>query len=161
VAGLLTEPPWLGQEIGHSERFPEELRRYKEKTMATSDEMPVWESVPCAYCQGTGRDRWELLSPLSLCSACGGRGSQLVQAPYRTCAHCAGDGAHPHLRVTCTTCHGLGVVYVAADAVPCGRCGGRGVDPQSEIDLACLLCGGSGWLAPTQELRPLENPTGS
>jgi len=28
VAGLLTEPPWLGQETGHSERFPEELRRY-------------------------------------------------------------------------------------------------------------------------------------
>ena len=28
MAGLLTEPPWLGQETGHSERFPEELRRY-------------------------------------------------------------------------------------------------------------------------------------
>jgi len=28
VAGLLTEPRWLGQETGHSERFPEELRRY-------------------------------------------------------------------------------------------------------------------------------------
>ena len=28
VAGLLTEPRWLGQETGHSERFPEKLRRY-------------------------------------------------------------------------------------------------------------------------------------
>ncbi|PKO23133.1 MAG: hypothetical protein CVU38_05800 [Chloroflexi bacterium HGW-Chloroflexi-1] len=28
VAGLLTEPRWLGQETGHSERFPELLRRY-------------------------------------------------------------------------------------------------------------------------------------
>ena len=31
MAGLLTEPRWLGQETGHSERFPEELRRYKKK----------------------------------------------------------------------------------------------------------------------------------
>ena len=28
---ILTEPRWLGQETGHSERFPEELRRYLEE----------------------------------------------------------------------------------------------------------------------------------
>ena len=33
MAGLLTEPRWLGQETGHSERFPEELRRYPLRTI--------------------------------------------------------------------------------------------------------------------------------
>jgi DnaJ-class molecular chaperone len=113
--------------------------------MTASSETPAFESVHCAYCQGVGLDRWGLMSPLSFCSACGGSGTQQVQIPHRTCAHCAGDGAHPHLRVTCTTCSGAGVVYVPADAVQCPRCVGKGVDPDSELYLTCLRCGGSGW----------------
>jgi RecJ-like exonuclease len=103
------------------------------------------ETVTCAYCGGIGHDRWNLLSPLSLCSACGGRGTQLIQPPIRSCAHCGGTGIHPHLRVTCTTCRGAGAPHVAADAVPCRRCEGKGVDPSSELYLTCLRCGGSGW----------------
>jgi DnaJ-class molecular chaperone len=105
----------------------------------------AFESVTCAYCRGLGRDRWDLLSPLSSCSACAGHGTQLVRTPHRTCAHCGGDGAHPHLRMTCTTCGGAGVVHVPEDAMPCPICGGRGIEPPTELHLACLLCGGRGW----------------
>lgn len=107
------------------------------------------ETVPCAYCSGTGHDRWNLLSPLSLCSACGGRGSRQIQPPIRPCAHCDGTGIHPHLRVTCTTCSGAGALHVPADAVPCPRCEGKGVDPKTELYLTCLRCGGSGWWSNT------------
>jgi DnaJ-class molecular chaperone len=113
--------------------------------MTTTVDTTVFETVTCAYCGGTGKDRWNLLSALSRCSACTGTGTHIVQAPYRACAHCAGTGRHPHLRVTCTTCRGAGVVHVPDDACVCSRCGGRGVDPQSELDLSCLRCGGTGW----------------
>jgi len=103
------------------------------------------ETVPCAYCGGTGHDRWDLLSPPSLCSACGGRGTRQLQPPIRPCAHCSGTGIHPHLRVTCTTCGGAGALHVPADAVPCPRCAGAGIDPKTELYLTCLKCGGSGW----------------
>jgi DnaJ-class molecular chaperone len=114
--------------------------------MATrTDKAIVWETVSCAYCQGTGHDRWDLLSALSSCSACSGRGTQLVEAPVKPCPHCGGTGNHPHLRVTCTTCHGAGMVHVAPDAIVCPVCKGRGIAPGSELYLACVRCGGGGW----------------
>ena len=113
--------------------------------MKNAPEATTLETVTCAYCSGTGRDRWNLLSPHSLCSACGGRGTRIIEAPIRACAHCGGTGIHPHLRVTCTTCGGAGAVHVPADAIPCPRCEGKGVDPVSELYLTCTHCGGSGW----------------
>ncbi len=40
MAGLLT-PRWLGQETGHSERFPEKLRRYGELEVVMLKAMTV------------------------------------------------------------------------------------------------------------------------
>lgn len=108
----------------------------------------LWAMVRCGYCRGTGLDRWNLLSPLSVCSACAGRGEQAVLLPYRTCAYCKGEGVHPGLRMTCTACHGLGVVHVSENAVNCSRCAGTGVEPGSERKLSCLDCKGTGWRSP-------------
>ena len=56
VAGLLTEPPWLGQETGHSERFPEELRRYSVETVPWHSGAPVASAgqASCANCLSEG-----------------------------------------------------------------------------------------------------------
>lgn len=109
-----------------------------------------WRDIKCAYCNGSGRDRWGLLSELSACSACGGRGRQRIRVPYRRCAHCNGTGVHPHLRVTCTTCSGLGSVHVKEPVISCPTCQGTGQDSHSEIDLACVACGGTGWVSVEQ-----------
>jgi len=111
-----------------------------------TDATHEWHKVKCAYCNGTGHDRWNLMSPLSTCSACSGRGYHHVEAPYRTCAHCGGAGVYPHLRVTCTTCGGVGSIHVPAHAVVCPQCNGAGRQPKSELDLSCTKCGGAGWV---------------
>jgi len=67
VAGLLTEPPWLGQETGHSERFPEELRRYEDtmETMIVALGFVLRVGVPVALLFGVsaGLARWDARRP--------------------------------------------------------------------------------------------------
>lgn len=115
-----------------------------------------WREIKCAYCNGSGRDRWGLLSELSACSACGGRGRQRIRVPFRRCGHCGGSGVHPHLRVTCTSCGGIGSVHVEEPATTCPACQGKGQDPRSELNLTCITCGGTGWLSAQQ---PIEKET--
>jgi len=103
--------------------------------------------VRCAFCQGTGKDPFRLLSPLSACGVCGGKGKVLVGAPYVSCAFCGGTGIHPRSRLTCTACMGKGVIHVEEPTQTCPVCHGRGVDPTGDLELACTTCGGAGVVA--------------
>ena len=98
--------------------------------------------VRCAFCNGTGKDPFGILSRLSTCCVCQGRGAVAVEDSHELCAHCGGTGAVK--RLTCTVCGGRGVL--AALKCPtqvCPECGGTGDDPSAPA-MACLECRGRG-----------------
>jgi DnaJ-class molecular chaperone len=101
-------------------------------------------AVPCAFCKGTGKDPFELLSALSRCETCEGVGANQVFAPFVPCGECQGTGVQPHKRLTCSICGGRGVQSIPASSKTCAECAGSGIDPRSEIHLACVPCNGSG-----------------
>ena len=68
------------------------------------------KTIQCAFCRGKGKDPFQLLSKLSLCQVCGGKGKVNVPFPYDTCPVCRGSGIQPHTRLVCTTCNGKGVI---------------------------------------------------
>jgi len=101
--------------------------------------------VRCSFCGGGGRDPFGIMSYLSTCCVCGGRGVVTVPAPYRRCAHCRGTGAIKTL--TCTVCRGAGVVPQSpGPSRTCPDCRGTGDDPGAPA-LACLRCRGLGLVA--------------
>ncbi len=55
----------------------------------------VAEEVKRAFCLGTGKDPFGVLSILSTCGACGGKGTLSVKEPYAPCLTCEGTGIHP------------------------------------------------------------------
>ena len=54
-----------------------------------------WVEMKCAFCQGTGKDPFGLLSVLSICGACGGKETVSVKEPYVPCLACGGTGIQP------------------------------------------------------------------
>ena len=99
--------------------------------------------IKCAFCKGTGKDPFDLLSELAICQVCGGRGKVEVKEPAIKCVYCKGTGVYPHNgRVTCTVCNGKGSVTVKTPTEKCPKCKGTG----REIDsgLPCIECGGKG-----------------
>lgn len=105
--------------------------------------------VSCAFCGGTGRDPFGIMSPLATCQVCGGAGRRRLFQPTHRCAFCRGTGVHPGSRMTCTSCGGVGLVTAPADAVTCPGCGGSGrasdyLWPGSP--LSCGLCHGKGFI---------------
>ena len=66
--------------------------------------------LKCAFCQGGGRDPFRVLSPLSNCPVCNGRGVVRVQKPYEKCKTCNGTGLYTRSRLYCWPCRGKGVV---------------------------------------------------
>ena len=100
-------------------------------------------TIECAFCQGTGKDPFELLSPLATCQVCGGKGAVTVEEPAIRCAYCKGSGVHPYgVRITCAVCGGKGRVTVKEPTVACPACKGSGRAPESR--LPCLNCKGRG-----------------
>lgn len=98
--------------------------------------------VPCAFCHGTGKDPFGILSSLSTCCVCQGRGTVAVEASHEWCAHCGGTGAVK--RLTCTVCGGRGLLPVLKGPTEvCPECGGTGDDPSAPA-MACLECRGRG-----------------
>ena len=95
---------------------------------AGMDKIRADTEVDCAFCKGTGHDRFGLLSPPSACQVCLGRGVVDVPEPRVSCAFCRGSGVHPHTRLTC------------------GGCGGKGLPdgPGSQGDLCALPWRGGG-----------------
>jgi len=114
------------------------------KGTLTAPQTMHWETVRCAFCRGAGTDPFDVMSSLSTCCVCGGRGTVSVPKPYVHCAHCGATGAVKTL--TCTVCHGKGLLGASAEAtVTCTDCRGSG-DDGSAPAMACLRCGGRGWV---------------
>ena len=116
-------------------------------------------AVACAFCSGTGRDPFGLLSPLSTCQVCGGQGQLVLRLPIAPCVFCRGTGVHPGLRMTCTTCDGVGMVEIPEGAVTCPCCAGTGraadyLWPGSA--LSCTCCGGKGVVSARRFQRQLS-----
>lgn len=105
------------------------------------DEEGKWVEVKCAFCQGTGKDPFGLLSVLSTCGTCGGRGTVSVKEPYVPCLACGGTGIQPFTRLRCLGCGGKGVRTVEKPVETCPLCRGTGIDGQH---LYCPRCSGTG-----------------
>ncbi len=102
------------------------------------------EWVPCSFCEGKGKDPFDIMSSLSICCVCGGRRVVQVRMPYTRCSHCRGTGAIKTL--TCTVCHGKGfVTALAGPTTVCPECKGTG-DDSSAPSMDCLKCRGRGWI---------------
>jgi|AntAceMinimDraft_8_1070364.scaffolds.fasta_scaffold06488_1 DnaJ-class molecular chaperone len=102
------------------------------------------ESVICGFCEGKGKDPFGIMSDLSTCCVCGGKGNLSARTPYVPCAFCGGTGVYPGTRLTCTACGGVGIIPVKEPYKTCPHCGGTGVDPDSEAGFYCLVCHGAG-----------------
>jgi len=103
--------------------------------------------VVCSFCRGTGKDPFGIMSAMSACCVCGGKGTLQLQGPHRGCPHCGGTGAVKTF--TCGVCRGKG--YIPEATVPtvvCPECGGKG-DSQGNPDLSCLRCRGQGVVSGT------------
>ena len=103
------------------------------------------KTVPCAFCGGTGRDPYRILSRVSDCPVCKGHKTVEVETPVVGCLYCKGTGRQRHTRLTCSSCRGAGVITLPGPTAACPKCGGSGRDP--EADLACSLCRGAGLVA--------------
>ena len=69
------------------------------------------KKITCAFCKGTGKDPFNLLSELATCQVCLGAGKVEIDEPAIKCAFCKGTGVYPcSSRVTCTVCNGKGMV---------------------------------------------------
>ena len=99
-------------------------------------------TYPCAFCAGSGLDPYQLLSKLSSCATCGGRGQVKLLEPTGACAFCHGSGKLGGSRLSCPSCGGAGRVTIPADALSCPSCRGSGRVPQ--LNLPCTTCGGKG-----------------
>jgi DnaJ-class molecular chaperone len=99
-------------------------------------------SAKCAFCGGTGRDPFELLSKLSRCPVCKGHKMLDAKSPTVPCAYCRGTGRQRHARMTCSGCGGAGAFALTGPTVECPQCAGSGREP--EADLPCSLCKGAG-----------------
>ena len=99
----------------------------------------------CSFCSGTGKDPFGIMSWLSTCCVCGGKGVVLMQTPYTRCSHCQGTGAIKTF--TCTVCMGRGFVHAPhGQTAICNECKGSGDDPSAPA-MACLKCRGHGFVA--------------
>ena len=97
--------------------------------------------VECAFCRGKGKDPFGIMSRLSTCCVCGGKGAVTVAEAYVMCRACSGTGVEPFSRLTCLACRGKGVITVAQPTETCPICSGTGLHTPH---LYCLRCHGAG-----------------
>lgn len=95
------------------------------------------DSVPCAYCRGSGVD--PKYGNSSRCSVCGATGKVTVTPPVVSCLKCSGSGREGG-DLTCLACRGTGVVAVRKEAATCAKCLGTGEDGVFH----CTPCRGQG-----------------
>jgi len=109
--------------------------------------------VRCAYCRGTGRDPFGIMSSLSTCTACGGKGKVWVKQPLVACAYCHEAGVSPiGAKNPCLACRGTGVGSIEEPTESCGACGGTGEHQATR--LYCLPCHGKGIVPLHEEAAP-------
>lgn len=99
--------------------------------------------LKCAFCKGTGKDPFDLLSELANCQVCSGIGEVTVEEPTVKCAYCQGSGVHPNSRLSCSACGGKGVITYRSGKDICKACRGTG-RTIGKSDLPCLACKGTG-----------------
>ena len=101
--------------------------------------------VTCGFCKGKGKDPHGLMSKLSNCSVCGGRGAVWIREPYKECNFCKGSGKQPKSPnlVNCGACKGKGVVPAIEPSTTCPTCGGSGM-VMAPLEQYCLTCKGQG-----------------
>jgi DnaJ-class molecular chaperone len=110
--------------------------------------------ITCAFCKGTGKDPFDLLSDLAFCQVCGGTGRVHVEDPAVECIFCKGTGVHPHTRISCTACEGKGSVTHNKDSSErCPKCDGKG--RKVNENLPCSNCRGKGFVGKTVVKRNL------
>ncbi|MEI8004955.1 MAG: hypothetical protein WCI48_02020 [Bacteroidota bacterium] len=98
-------------------------------------------TIKCAYCNGTGKDPFDLLSPISHCLVCNSTGVVEVAEPMKKCIFCSGTGRNPlGARVPCIVCGGRGSFHTDSSK-KCTQCKGTG---RSSDGLPCTRCGGKG-----------------
>ena len=102
--------------------------------------------VKCAFCNGTGKDPFQLLSKLSNCQVCSGKGKVKIAGPTVKCNFCNGTGVQPYTtnRVHCLACGGIGVVTKIESSQKCSKCNGTGIYPRKPHPVACPACKGQG-----------------
>jgi len=110
--------------------------------------------ITCAFCEGTGKDPFGVMSTKSNCQVCGGKGTVTIREPVIACAFCRGSGVHDELRLTCTACFGKGIVNIVEPVEKCSRCQGTGVDIVINY-LPCVRCGGKGVTTVKKEKQPV------
>ena len=113
------------------------------------------KTITCAFCGGTGRDPYRILSKVSDCPVCKGHKSVQVETPVVACLYCKGTGRQRHTRLTCSACRGAGVITLPGSpgrrrgkpgpTAACVQCDGSGREP--EADLPCSRCKGAGLVA--------------
>jgi DnaJ-class molecular chaperone len=100
-------------------------------------------TITCRFCQGRGRDPFNLLSELATCQVCGGRGKVAVAEPTIPCGYCHWSGISPlGARLTCIVCGGKGRVTMRGNTVGCAQC--RHTGRVKDSGLPCTQCGGKG-----------------
>lgn len=117
---------------------PEELKKIEKNKV----------EVKCAFCKGTGKDPFGLLSPLSKCQVCGGSGKVKTEGPVVKCKFCGGSGVQPYTtdKLHCEACGGKGVVTKISPSKECPTCRGTGLY-LAEYRQPCLICKGQGVVA--------------
>ncbi len=105
--------------------------------------------VKCAFCNGTGKDPFELLSKLSVCQVCFGKGKIKIEGAAVKCNFCGGTGISPYTtsRLHCLACGGKGVVTKIDPSKKCSKCGGTGIYPRRPHPVVCPKCKGQGIVA--------------
>jgi DnaJ-class molecular chaperone len=113
-------------------------------TSLTPQARPAREVIPCAFCNGKGVDPFAIMSELSVCGCCHGRGTVRVLSPHVRCTFCRGTGSHKTYR--CPVCGGAGAIAAfPVPSHPCPDCEGRAFEAFS--GRPCLGCRGRGVVA--------------
>lgn len=102
--------------------------------------------ITCAFCKGKGKDPFGVLSKLSNCQVCLGRGRMSLQKPVEKCFACKGTGLFAHHRLPCSVCRGVGFVTKIRGEKRCEKCSGDGVEVES--GLPCSSCYNLGAINP-------------
>ena len=101
--------------------------------------------IKCAFCKGTGKDPFALLSVLADCQVCGGTAGTTIEEPALPCTYCGGSGVQPQTRNTCIACRGKGMIHYRGSGKKCSACNGTGRNI-GKGDLPCLECKGTGFV---------------
>ncbi len=96
----------------------------------------------CAFCKGKGVDPFGVMSFLSLCVVCLGKGFIELPGTVHKCAYCKGKGESPTgTRCTCPACRGKGLIPIKEPVSTCPDCQGKGTKDNWWY---CIGCHGAG-----------------